>query len=247
MKKEEEKKAADYTQNINLVLQAQSGDEKALEEIIKINTGLVRSIALRFAGRGIETEDLIQIGSIGMLKAVKSFDAGRGCVFSTYAVPLIMGEIRRFLRDDGAVKVARPAKRLGAILLKERERYIAETGREPGIEEMAVTVGVEKEEAAAALAAAYPVYSIYDRMGNDEDSPLVEEVLTDAAESERTFDRIALSEALSRMPPTWRKIVMLRYFRDLSQQKTARILSLSQVKVSREEKKIMEFLKKQLE
>lgn len=235
-----------YEDNQELVLLAQSGDERAYERLCENNGGLVRSVALRFLGRGAELEDLIQIGSIGLIRAIRTFDLERRCAFSTYAVPLIMGEIRRFLRDDGLLKVGREQKRLGALLLRAREEYIASNGIEPGISELARMQGVSVEEASFAIGASGAVTMLSDPVF-DEGGVSLESMLTDEEESERTFDRIALSEAIRKLPPLWRQIVVCRYFRDMSQQKTAELLSLSQVKVSREEKKLLAYLKSQMQ
>ena len=235
-----------YDDNLELVRCAQSGDESAYERLCENNGGLVRSVSMRFLGRGVELEDLMQIGSIGLIRAIRTFDSERGCAFSTYAVPLIMGEIRRFLRDDGLVKVGREQKRLGAALLRAREKYIARNGTEPGICELARMEGVSVEEASFAIGAAGAVTMLSDP-AFEEGGVSIESMLSDEEESERVFDRIALSEAISKLPPLWRQIVVCRYFRDMSQQKTAELLSLSQVKVSREEKKLLAYLKSQMQ
>ena len=238
----------DYSKNKALISLAQSGDEKATEELIKSNMGLVRSIAAKFRERGLEYEDLIQIGSIGMLKAIRSFDLCRGTVFSTYAVPLIIGEIRRYLRDDGIIKVSRSYKRLGVQLLKAKNDIMAGEGREPHIEELASICGVSVSEAAVALDSITPVSSLSDCIYG-EDGMTLEGTIADvdsSTEMERQCENIALSQAISKMQPLWRRIVLLRYYRDYTQQETADALGLSQVKVSREEKKIFAFLREEL-
>ena len=230
-----------------LIKRAQDGDDAATEEVMRLNMGLVRSVALRFRDRGTELEDLIQIGSIGMLRAVRCFDFSRGCTFSTYAVPLIIGEIRRFLRDDGLIHVSRTAKKLGMDLMGARNAIIAREGREPRLAELAELCAVSVTEAAEALDAISPVGSLSEPVWEEEDGVTLEMTVADDDSSlDRMFDRIALGQAVSRMPPLWRKIVLLRYFRDCTQQKTADLLGLTQVKVSREEKKIVEFLRQQL-
>lgn len=237
-----------YARNRELLRLAKDGDEKASEELIKNNAGLVRSIALRFRDRGIEYEDLMQIGTIGMVKAIRSFDLDRGTVFSTYAVPLIIGEIRRYLRDDGIVKVSRVYKKLGVQLMRAKNEIMTSEGREPHIEELANICGVSVSEAAVALDAITPVASLSDKVYGD-DGMTLEGTIADedsADEMERVRENLALSQAISKMQPLWRKIILLRYFRDYTQQQTAEQLGLSQVKISREEKKIFAFLRSEL-
>ena len=234
-----------HAENKKLLEEYKNGDETAAEKLMKKNSGLVAGAAASFSGRGVEWEDLVQIGSIGMLKAIRSFDLSRGTAFSTYAVPLIIGEIRKYLRDDGPVKVSRIKKRDGARLLRERERFISENMREPRIEELASACGMTVEDAALALEATSPVRSLSEPV-NGEDSPL-ESVIPGSDEGiERAIDRIALKEVISELPALWRKIIYFRYFRDLSQQQTADILGLSQVKISREEKKIFAKIREEL-
>lgn len=235
-----------FKENLSLLRRAQSGDENAVEELIRLNSGLVNHIALRFTGRGTDYEDLQQIGHIGLLKAIRTFDESRGFAFSTYAVPLVFGEIRRFLRDDGPIKVSRIYKKIGATLAAEREKAIASGENEVRIEELAKRCGVNAAEAVAALEAIQPVSSLSDLMYAEEDSPTVEAKLYDEDENERNFDKIAISAALNKLPDLRRKIILLRYFRDYSQEETARALGLTQVKVSREEKKILSFLRTEL-
>lgn len=237
-----------YEKNRELIILAREGDERATEKLIASNTGLVRSIALKFKDRGLEFEDLMQIGIIGMLKAIRSFDLDRGTVFSTYAVPLIIGEIRRYLRDDGIIKVSRSYKRLGVQLLKAKNDIMSNEGREPHIEELAGICGVTVSEAAVALDSISPVSSLSDFVYGEDGMTLESTIADDDASNEidRLSESIALSQAISKMQPLWRKIVLLRYYRAYTQQQTAEALGLSQVKISREEKKIFAFLKNEL-
>ncbi len=235
-----------YKENLSLLVKAKEGDEAATEQLILLNVGLVKSIAGRFLGRGTDFEDLTQIGHIGLLKAIRTFDFERGCAFSTYAVPLIFGEIRRFLRDDGPIKVSRAQKRMGAMLASEREKMIREGEGEVSVSALAARCGVTAEEAADALDANRPLRSLSELLYGEEEGRTLENTLYDEGENERTFDKIALASAIGKLPTVRRKIILLRYFRDYSQEKTARALGLSQVKVSREEKKILSFLKEQL-
>ncbi|MBQ3055896.1 MAG: sigma-70 family RNA polymerase sigma factor [Clostridia bacterium] len=232
-----------------LLHEAQSQDKKcadaATEALITENMGLVRAAAMRFRDRGIEYEDLMQIGTIGMLRAIRTFDVSRGTAFSTFAVPLIVGEIRRNLRDDGIIHVSRSYKQLAAELARQKQEFISKEGREPTLGELAAAVGVTGEEAAIALSATSPVASLSEKLFEDEKGELGDRITDDESEHEPAIltDRIALSEAISHMPPLWRKILLIRYFRNRTQQETAEVLGLTQVKVSREEKKILTFLR----
>ena len=242
----EESGSGRYAANPDLILRAQADDEAAMEELIMLNMGLVRSLAIRFRDRGTEMEDQLQIGTIGMIKAIRSFDLSRGTTFSTYAVPLIVGEIRRHLRDDGMIKVSRTYRRIGVALMNARNRICAEEGRDPTIAELAELCGVTPEEAAIALDATSPVASLSETVYGEEGITLEGTIADEDNDIDRLSDKIALDQAISRMQPLWQKIVLLRYYRDMTQQQTADRLGLSQVKVSREEKKIMAFLREQL-
>ncbi len=235
-----------FSDNLSLLKQAQGGDRDAMAELMDKNAGLVRGIANRFRGRGVEYEDLIQIGSIGMLKAIRSFDTDRGTQFSTYAVPLIIGEIRRYLRDDGLVKVGRRQKKLGASLLAAREKFLGEEGREPQLHELAEMFSISDTEAAVALEALSPVRSLSESLGDEDSDFSLENLLPAEDMIERRTDQIALKEVIDSLPEQWKKILFLRYFRECSQQATAEALGLTQVKISREEKKIFAHLKEAL-
>ena len=228
-----------FSDNIPLLLRSHAGDRRATEELVKNNGGLVAGIAARFLGRGTDYEDLVALGNLGLLKAIRTFDPARGCAFSTYAVPLIFGEIRRFLRDDGPLKVSRTQKRLGARLLAARDRRAAAGEEGIRIEELARECEVTPAEAAAALEAVTPVSYLSDSVYGDEDGLTLEATLCDEEEGERNLDRLAIAEVMTRLPDLRRKIILLRYFRDMSQEETARALGLTQVKVSREEKRIL--------
>ena len=240
-----------FDNNRELLAQAQCEDEEcamlATERLLEANRGLLRSIAVRFKDRGVDLEDLMQIGTIGMIKAIRSFDLDRGTSFSTYAVPLVFGEIRKHMRDEGPIKIGRYYRKLGASLMNARNSILAQEGREAHIEELASLCGVSAADAAMALEAISPVLSLSDRaFSGDEDGVELGATIPDSEgeeELERLRDRIALGEAISQMPDMWQRIVLLRYYRNMTQQQTADRLGLSQVKVSREEKKIVEFLR----
>ncbi len=238
-----------YGRNAELLERVRQGDREAESALIEENLGLVRTVARRFLDRGTEYEDLVQIGTIGMVKAIRSFAPERGNAFSTYAVPLIVGEIRRHLRDNGPIKVSRIYKKQGLALMHEKNRIVAEEGRDPGIAELAQKCGISAEEAAVSLDSMSPVTSLSDYVYG-EDSVTYEGVLADSEsenESERICDRIALAQCIGRLPPIWKKIVLMRYYRGFTQQETADALGLTQVRVSREEKKILQSLRRELE
>ncbi len=238
------KKEDTFDRNTALLREYRLGSAEAGEELARLNAPLVYSIARRFTERG-ELSDLVECGNIGLVKAMQSFDPDRGCAFSTYAVPLIMGEMRRFLRDDGIIKVSREEKRLSARLNRERERRQAE-GEDSSIEAIAEAVGVSVQDAASAIFATVPPRSLDERAYDDEDSESLGATVADEDGETDAFDRLTLYSAIEHLPEVWRKIVMLRYFRDLSQQEVAKIMGLTQVKISREEKKIMAELRKAL-
>ncbi len=237
-----------YERNQELLRRASEGDSEAEAALVEENLGLVRKVARRFLDRGTEYEDLVQIGTIGMIKAIRSFSSERGTVFSTYAVPLIIGEIRRHLRDEGPIKVSRIYKRQGMMLMCEKNRIAAEEGRDAGVAELAARCGVSVEEAAISLDAMSPVTSLSDFVYG-EDTVTYENVIPDEEserESERICDRVALTQCIHRLPELWQKIILMRYFRNMTQQQTGVALGLTQVKVSREEKKLLAALREEL-
>ena len=244
MKIKEEKKSP-YDENLTLLRAYIEGDGEAGERLALLNAPLVYSIAGRFAGRGADMSDLVESGNIGLVKAMKTFDFSHGCVFSTYAVPLIFGEIRRFLRDDGIIKVSREEKRLSALLCAERERRLS-AGEDADIAAVAAAVGISPQDASSALFASSPVRSLDESAFDDDDGTTLGSIICDEEAEVRQFDRFALRMAIEKLSEDHRKLIILRYFRDLSQTETAKILGLTQVKVSREEKKIMEILRREL-
>lgn len=240
MQKTEKKRV--YDKNIDLVRRYRNGDEAAGEELVELNMALVYSIAGRFSSRGADTSDLVETGTIGLVKAINTFDTERGCAFSTYAVPLIFGEIRRFLRDDGMIKVSRDEKKLATLLNRERERRL-NSGESTDIKSIAAAVGVSVEDAVSAMFSEAPVRSLEESIFDEDDNGTLGGTLSDEEEQVKNFEKMALRYAIDRLPALWRKLIILRYFRDMSQAETAKILGLSQVKVSREEKKIIEMLR----
>lgn len=228
-----------------LIILAQSGDEMATDTLVQENTGLIWSVAKRFTGRGAELDDLYQLGCLGFLKAVNGFDLQYGTQFSTYAVPKIAGEIRRFLRDDGAVKVSRGLKEQAATIKMIRNKLTAAFGREPTIQEISRQTGFSAEEIALAETATAATESIH-RENGDEGFTL-ENVLTDTESEERMVEKIALRQAIDALPDRERLVIQLRFFHALTQQRVAKVLSVSQVQVSRIEKKALSLLREKLE
>ena len=221
-----------------LIRLAQGGDRDASERLVTENSGLIWSIARRFIGRGVETEDLYQLGCMGFLKAVEGFDTAFGTQFSTYAVPKISGEIRRFLRDDGAVKVSRSLKEHAATIKGVRNKLTGLLGREPTVQELSDQTGLTPEEIALAETATAATESIHQETG--EDGFCLENILTDTESEERMVEKIALRQAVERLPERERMVVQLRYFHCLTQQRVAKVMNVSQVQVSRIEKKALE-------
>lgn len=229
------------TRTEELIAQAKAGDRTASEKLVEENAGLIWSIARRFLGRGAELDDLYQLGCLGFLKAVEGFDLEFGTQFSTYAVPKIAGEIRRFLRDDGAVKVSRSIKEQSAAIKSMRTRLTSALGREPTIQEIANQTGFTIEEIALAETATSATESIHQETG--EEGFTLENVLTDTESEERMVEKIALRQAVEGLPERERTVIHLRYFHGLTQQRVAKVMEVSQVQVSRIEKKALEKLR----
>ncbi len=235
-----------YRDNDINLKRAAGGDEYAVEALIKDNYTLVTSIARRFTGRGCDIEDLIQIGMIGMLKAIRSFDISRGTAFSTYAVPMIMGEIKKFLRDDGLIKVGRVRKQNGYRIMRAKETFSAKEGKEARLSDIGEMTGLSREEIIEAIEAVTPVTSLSSVIGDGDDLTVENTSAVSDNPFEKEIEKMALYQVLGTLGDTWKKIILLRYFRNMSQQETAKQLGLTQVKISREEKKIFRYLKEQL-
>ena len=219
---------------------ARLGDERACEQVLEENNGLIWSIVRRYYGRGVEPDDLYQLGCLGFLKAVRGYDPAFGTQFSTYAVPKIAGEIRRFLRDDGAVKVSRGMKERGVLVRGLRSRLCAELGREPALSELAEAAGLTPEE----VAAAEPVISLQTETG--EGGLTLEGMLSGGGMEDGLVERLALRGALEELPQREREVLLLRYYKGLTQTRVARVLGVSQVQVSRLERRAVERLRQML-
>lgn len=224
-----------------LIAKAQSGDRSAAEILITENAPLVWSVVRRFVGRGAEQEDLFQLGCLGFLKAVEGFDLHYGTQFSTYAVPKIAGEIRRFLRDDGTVKVSRSIKERSVIIRTARAELLQSLGREPTISELSEKTGLQPEDIAIAETATAATESIHRPAG--EEGFGLEDILTDTETEEKMVEHIALQQAIGRLGEREALVIRLRYFHGLTQDRVAKILSVSQVQISRIEKKALAQLK----
>lgn len=220
---------------------AQQGDRDASEHLIEENTGLIWSVARRFMGRGTDTEDLYQLGCLGFMKAVEGFDPEFGTQFSTYAVPKIAGEIRRFLRDDGAVKVSRSIKERSAQIKAVRSVLVSELNREPTIQEIADKTGLTPEDIAIAETATASTESINREIGEEGFS--LEQILTDTESEEKLLEHIALNQAIAKLAEREAMVIKLRYFHGLTQDRVSKVLGVSQVQVSRIEKKALVKLK----
>jgi len=229
---------------IELLREAKNGDKTAAERLIEENSGLIWSIARRFFGRGVDADDLYQLGCVGFLKAIEGFDEGFGTQFSTYAVPKISGEIRRFLRDDGAVKVSRSIKEQAMQIKNVRIALEQRLGREPALSEISAETGLSPEEIAFAETATGPTESLQRETG--EDGFTLEHVLFDADGEERMLEQITLRHAVDRLPEKEKMTVHLRYYHGMTQDKCAKVLGVSQVQVSRIERRAMEHLREVL-
>ncbi len=228
-----------------LIRRSQAGEQAASELLVRENAGLIWSVAKRYMGRGAEPEDLYQLGCLGFLKAVEGFDLNFGTQFSTYAVPKISGEIRRYLRDDGAIKVSRSVKERSAAIRTMRARLSSALGREPSLKELSDHLGLSPEEIAEAENATREVESIQRQSGEEGFS--LEDVLTDTESEERMLEKIALRQAITELPERERTVIQLRYFHGLTQDRTAKVLGVSQVQVSRIEKKAIGILREKIE
>jgi len=233
---------------IALIRKSHEGDKEAREQIVKENVGLVWCVVRRFYGRGAEPEDLFQIGSIGLLKAIDKFDLSYEVKFSTYAVPMISGEIRRFLRDDGMIKVSRSLKELSYKILQERERMTRSLGREPNLQELSEKLGLEREEIVQAMESAVEVESLHKPIHQKEGSEirLMDKLEEKDQREEDVLDRIILQEALETLEPEERQLIYLRYFANKTQSDVGKSMGISQVQVSRMEKRILQRMKKNM-
>ena len=224
-----------------LIALSKAGDKQAGERLVKENAGLIWAVVRRFLGRGAEADDLYQLGCLGLLKAIEGFDLEYGTQFSTYAVPKISGEIRRFLRDDGAVKVSRGIKERAATIKTARSRLMQELGRDPTIQEIAEKTDISPEDIAIAETATASVESIHQEAGDD--GFTLENILTDTETEEAILEKISLRQAVEKLPEREKTVIKLRYYHGLTQERVSKVMNVSQVQISRIEKKALLRLK----
>lgn len=229
---------------LDRLIAAKNGDRNAADEMVSLNSGLIWSIARRYFGRGVDPDDLYQLGCVGFLKAVSGFDPSFGTQFSTYAVPKIAGEIRRFLRDDGSIKVSRSIKERAHIIRSAKSTLEQRFGREPTLSELSSETGVSIEEIAVAETATGIPESLQKETG--EDGFTLENILGDWCQEENLIEQVSLREAISTLPEKEQMVIRLRYYRGMTQEATARVLKVSQVQVSRLERRAVEQLRLQL-
>lgn len=237
-----------YENNIEDIIEAQNGNQEKMTKLVEENNGLIWSIVKRFKDRGYELEDLYQIGSIGFIKSIKRFDTSFEVKLSTYAVPYILGEIKRFIRDDGSIKVSRSIKELVIKIKDIQSKYLKETGEEINITEIAKQLKMPKEEIAVALDSLKPTISIYeDSYTNDEGGiSFLDTLSTNVDEAETLTNKLTIKEMIANLEQREKEIILLRYYKNKTQTEVAKILGISQVQVSRIEKKILNSMKLKL-
>ena len=236
-----------YENNAQDIIKAKEGDEQAMTTLVQNNSGLIWSIVRRFKDRGYELDDLYQIGSLGFIKSIRRFDTNFEVQLSTYAVPYILGEVKRFIRDDGPIKVSRSTKELCVKIREIQKEYLNKKGVEIKIDEISKILGVPKEEIAAALDSVNCVDSIYDlNYKDDKEGNILDKIPATDDNEKSLVDRIVLKDAINRLNERDRKIILLRYFRGSTQSQVAKILGISQVQVSRIEKKVLSNMKEML-
>ena len=228
-----------------LLSAAREGDRQAVQTLLEANSGLIWSVVRRYLGRGVEGEDLYQLGCLGFLKALQSFDEGYGTRFSTYAVPKISGEIRRFLRDDGPVKLSRSVKERSQLIRSAREALTQRLGREPRLSELSEETGLKPEEIAETDLATEEVLSLQQSLG--EEGTALQDMVFDPEAEEKRLDSLALREAVAALTAKERSVIALRYFRGLTQAASAKVLGVSQVQISRLERRALQNLRKSLQ
>lgn len=245
---EKKKDSFHYEDNLELLKLAKDGDENALNVLVELNMPLVTNISKKFLNRGYEYDDIFQIGCIGLVKAVKNFNFEFNVKFSTYAVPMIIGEIKRFLRDDGMIKVSRSIKLAARKIQLAKDELSKKLGREPTVTEISDYAEMACEEILDAIDSMNNIQYLYDVVHQDDGSPvlLIDRISEDVTDDREFIDKIALKEILNALDAKSRQIILLRYFKDKTQVQVAEMLGISQVQVSRIEKKVLKSLKNKL-
>ena len=235
-------------ETLALIARAQAGDDSAVEQLIKENNGLIWSVVKKFSKRGYELDDLYQIGAIGLLKCIRKFDSSFDVKFSTYAIPMIIGEIKRFLRDDGMIKVSRPMKEIATKARYVTEMLTARLGRQPTLGELAQELNISTEELVVAMEAGLDVESLHATIYQGDGSPifLIDKVAQSQDDGEKVVNVLTLKQLIERLKPKERQVIILRYFQDKTQMEVAKAIGVSQVQVSRIEKKVLQALKDEL-
>ena len=237
-----------FENKIQDIIEAQNGNQEMMTKLIEENNGLIWSIVKRFKDRGYELDDLYQIGTIGFIKSIKRFDTSFDVRLSTYAVPYILGEIKRFIRDDGSVKVSRSIKELATKIRELQNKYLREKGQDITIFEIAKELKISKEEVAVALDSMNPTVSIYDDSYNDNGDGIsfIETLSTKKDEAEEVVNKISVKNLINQLDQREKEIIMLRYYKNKTQMEVSKVLGISQVQVSRIEKKVLSLMKKKL-
>jgi len=237
-----------YSNEAKEILEAQKGNHEIITKLVEANSGLIWSIVKRFSGRGFELEDLYQIGTIGLIKSIKRFDTDFEVKLSTYAVPYILGEIKRFIRDDGPIKISRSIKELNVKIMDIKKEYINRTGKEIGVNQIAEILKVPKEDIAVALDSNQPIESIYQDTNSEKSgqTTILDKLTNDTDEAEELVNRLSIKELISNLNPQEKQIILLRYYKEKTQTEVAKILGISQVQVSRIEKRTLNFMKSKL-
>lgn len=223
------------------IQEAQTGNKQAMHWLIEKNAGLIWSLVKRFSGRGVEIDDLYQLGCMGFIKAVKRFDTDYGTQFSTYAVPMICGEIRRYLRDDSALKISRSTKEMAVKINRAKQEIEVLTGREPTVGELAEKLNLSPEEIAASEVAVVPLLSLQQTLYEDGNS--MEEMLGDDGIEDKITENLSLKSAIEKLKPKEQQVIILRFYKGLTQTRAAKVMNISQVQVSRIERKAIEELR----
>ena len=237
----------DFNNDLRDIIKAQNGNEDIMEQLIEKNKGIIWSIIRRFKDRGVETDDLYQIGVLGFIKSIKKFDTTFDVKLSTYAVPYIMGEVKRHIRDDGPIKISRSIKDLGKKAMEIQREHLRKTGQDISIVEVAKKLRVSKEEIAFALDSFNPVESIYNSTTDQEDGPtLIDTISSNIDEQSEIVNKLSLEQLIENLNGEEKQIIMLRYYKGRTQSEVAKILKTSQVQISRIEKRILEKMKVKL-